>query len=97
MTRKELQSQFGDKVTEMMALPAFHIALDVAREECPFLEDKSPDPTSIVRNEGKIQGWNACLRFLKTIGKVEQGPEKPATLPRYQDPDKIKSDLNRKQ
>lgn len=97
MTRKELQSQHGDKVTDLLALPIFHTVLDVAREDCPFLEDKSPDPTSIVRNEGKIQGWNACLRFMKTIGRVEQAPEKPVTLPRYQDPEKIKSEQNRKQ
>lgn len=97
MNRREYQSKYSDKHAELMANPAFHILSDVAREDCPFLEDKSPDPTSIVRNEGKIQGWNACLKFLKSAGHVEPEKEKPVTLPRYADPDKIKSEQNRKQ
>lgn len=96
MNRKELQAKASDKVAELLANNTFHDVIETAREECPFLEDKAPDPTSIIRNEGKIQGWNACLRFLKTIGKVETPPEKPAPVLRYADPDKAKSDQNRK-
>lgn len=95
MTKKELNARSGDKVAELLSNPTFHALLETAREECPFLEDKSPDPTGIIRNEGKIQGWNACLRYLKTIGKVEAAPEKPAPKPLYPDPEKIQSDKNK--
>lgn len=95
MTKRELNALHGQKVAEIVSNPVHSAMLDVAREECPFLEDKSPDPTGIIRNEGKIQGWNAALRYLKAIGKVETPAEKPAPLPRYPDPDKVRSDQNK--
>lgn len=96
MTKRELQQQFGDKLAELLAMPSFHILLDVAREDCPYYGKSSENPTVIVSNEGRLQGWNECLRFLKTIGKQDAAPEKPVTLPRYADPSKVKSDQNRK-
>jgi len=96
MTKKEFQQKFGDKAAELLANPTYHIALDVAREDCPHLDDKSIDATSIIRNEGKIQGWNGCLKFLKSLAKSEPEPPKPVEAPRYQDPDSRKSDQNKK-
>lgn len=97
MTKREFQKQFGDKAAELMQNATFHIALDVAREDCPYVNGAGvSDATAIIRNEGRMTGWNEALRFLKTIAKSE--PEAPAVVPTslYEDPNKRKSDQNTK-
>lgn len=97
MTKREFQKQFGDKAAELITNTTFHIALDVAREDCPYVAGGGAlEATSIIRNEGRMTGWMECLRFLKTIAKSE--PEAPAVVPTslYEDPNKLKSDRNKK-
>lgn len=95
MTKKELHAKYGPQVVELLSNPTLHIAIDHLREECPFLEDRATDPTSIIRNEGKIQGWSAALKALKYLYKSEQEPAPPTTGPLYQDPDPRKTEQNR--
>lgn len=94
MNKREFQQKYAVEAGALLHNPHFQIALDVAREDCPYLEEKAIDPTSIIRNEGKIQGWNACLKFLKTIAKSEIEPSAPKPTPLYGDPDKRKTDQN---
>lgn len=96
MTRKELMASHGPKVIEIVGSPDFRAMLDCAREECNYHDSTANDATAIIRNEGKMQGWNACLRFLKTIHKQEAAAPaaKPSAL--YQDPDPRKSEQNKK-
>ena len=97
MDKKEFQQKFGAEAVLLMQNTTFHIALDVARESCPYTNGGGAlEATSIIRNEGRMTGWMECLRFLKTIAKSE--PEAPAVVPTslYEDPNKIKSDRNTK-
>lgn len=97
MTKKEFQRQFGDKSAELLSNPTFHIALDVAREDCPYASGNTAfEATAIIRNEGRVTGWMECLKFLKTISRSE--PEAPPVIegPLYPDPDLRKTDTNRK-
>lgn len=96
MTKKEFHKKYGAAVVELLSNPTMQIALGHLQEECPFFEDKSIDPTSIIRNEGKIQGWNACLRTFRNLYKSEPDAVKVPDGPLYADPDKRKSDQNRK-
>lgn len=100
MTKKEFQKQFGDKAAELMTNPAFLIALDVAREDCPYANGGSAlEATSIIRNEGRVTGWMECLRFLKTIAKSEPDAPPVVQTPLYADPDarkNVQSDKNKK-
>jgi hypothetical protein len=96
MTKREFLAKYGKDVVELLGNNTLQIALSFLRENCPFLDDKSTDPTSIIRNEGKIQGWNKCLTELKNLWEVpaEAPPVVPGPL--YQDPDRRKSDQNKK-
>lgn len=96
MTKKEFQRQFGDKAAELLSNPTFHIMLDVAREECPYTSGNTVnEATGIIRNEGRVTGWNECLRFLKTIAQSDPEPVTPKPIPLYADPAKSKSDQNK--
>lgn len=90
MTKSELLAQHP-KLNEKLATPAFRAVLECAREDCEFLNMKATDPTSIVRNEGAIQGWMACLKFLKDIHKAPAEKKAPLETPRYSDPDPLKA------
>lgn len=95
MTKREFQKQFGDKAAELMSNPTFHIALDVAREDCKYIPSRAGiDATSIIRHDGLVEGWMECLNFLKSLHKSE--PETPPAVhtPLYADPDRRKSDKN---
>lgn len=97
MTKREFQQKFSNEALQLTSNPAFHIALDVAREDCPYSNGgHATEATSIIRNEGRMTGWMECLRFLKSIMKSE--PEAPPvkTGPLYEDPDKRKAEQNRK-
>jgi hypothetical protein len=96
MTKREFHTKYGAPIVELLSNPTLQIALAFLQEECPYLEDKSPDPTSIIRNEGKIQGWNACLKAFKNLYKSEPEPVVTKEGPRYQDPDPRNSEQNRK-
>lgn len=94
MTKQELRSSAGEKVIALVEQPVFIAMLDCAREENPFaLGAHVTDPTQIVRNEGRITGWNACLQFLKTIAQAPKPPPKEHPTGLYDDP--AKSDQNR--
>jgi len=97
MTKREFQQRFGAEAVALVQNATFIIALDVAREDCPYLPSKSgADATSIIRHDGLVEGWNECLKFLKTLARSE--PEAPPVTqgPLYPDPEKIKSDKNQK-
>ncbi len=97
MTKKEFQQKFGDKAVELLANPTFHIVLDVAREDCPFLPSKAgSDATSIIRHDGQVEGWMECLKFLKTIAKSEPEPTAPEVTPLYKDPSPRRPEQNKK-
>lgn len=97
MNKREFQKQFGDKATELLSNPTFHIALDVAREDCPYVSGAGvADATAIIRNEGRMTGWNECLKFLKTIGKSDPEPAPVVETRRYSDPDPRKAEQNKK-
>jgi hypothetical protein len=96
MTKKEYQQRFAKEAAALVSNPHYHITLDVAREECPYVGPGGIDATSIIRNEGRIVGWMECLRFLKSISKSEPEPSAPKPAPLYPDPDKRKSDQNQK-
>lgn len=96
MTRKELHGTFP-KLSKVCETPEYRGLLETAREECPFLSSAATDPTSIIQNEGKIKGWNECLRFLKDIWKATPEREKVAAPGLYRDPDPPRnSDTNKK-
>lgn len=97
MNKREFQRQFGDKAAELLSSPTFHIALDVAREDCPYAAGgNATEATSIIRNEGRMTGWMECLKFLKTIAKSEPEPAPVVETRRYADPDPRKSEQNKK-
>lgn len=97
MTKRDFQSRFAVEAAKLVSDPTFHIALDVAREDCPYANGgNATEATSIIRNEGRMTGWNECLRFLKTIAKSEPEPPPVKQTALYEDPDKRKSDQNRK-
>ena len=85
MTKKELHSHIGPKVVEMISDTTFAHLLECAREEMTNV-GAITDPTSIIRNEGYMQGWRGCIAFLKNIGKLkaEEAPKPQAQL--YADP-----------
>jgi len=85
MTKKELHSHIGPKVITMISDPTFAHIIECAREEMP-MGIISGDPTSIIRNEGKMQGWIGCLHFLKTIGKLKTEEPQVTTHQLYADP-----------
>lgn len=96
MTKREFHQKYGAAVVELLANPTLQIAIGFLQEECPFLEDRSVDATSIIRNEGKIQGWSACLKALRGLYKSEPEPPPVVHTPLYKDPDPRKSDQNKK-
>jgi len=95
MTKRELHSLHGSEVIEISASTAFAAIIETARQECPFLSTKPIDQVCILRNEGMLQGWYACLDYLRTVGKpVPPSPEPRMAGPLYADPTK-NSDLNK--
>lgn len=97
MTKREFQQKFGAEAATLMQNPTFHITLDVAREECPYANGGGAmEATSIIRNEGRITGWNECLKYLKTIARSEPEPPPVVHVGLYEDPTKTKSDRNTK-
>ena len=66
MTKAQYISIHGAAAVELVGTQLFIALTDTAREECPFIGKEIADPTGIVRNEGRLQGWMECLRFLKS-------------------------------
>lgn len=85
MTKKELLSNIGTQVGEVLNQPAFAHIIECAREELP-MGTVAADPTAIIRNEGRIQGWIACLHFIKNIGKIKAEEPPVATQQLYANP-----------
>lgn len=96
MTKREFHQKYGAAVVELLANPTLQIAIGFLQEECPFLEDRSVDATSIIRNEGKIQGWSACLKALRGLYKSEPEAPTPKPVLPYADPDPRKAEQNKK-
>lgn len=99
MTKRELQSSSKDLV-KIGESKEFRAMLETAREECPYIDSRSIDPTGIINNEGKMRGWMECLAYLKTVWKPEAEKPKAAPTRLYPDPDLRKqpppqSDKNR--
>jgi len=95
MNRRELHSLHGPHLIEISSNPAFAAMVETARQECPFLSTKPIDQISILRNEGMLQGWYACLDYLRNVGKpLAPDPEPRMAGPLYADPMK-QSDLNK--
>jgi hypothetical protein len=86
MTKPELRDAFP-KLIKVCDTPEYRAVLDCAREECPFLDSKPGDATALISNEGKLQGWNAALRYLKTVFKHAPDREQPSQTLKYNDPD----------
>jgi len=95
MTKRDFQQQFGAEAGQLVTNAVFRIALDVAREDCPYASGGNvAEPTSIIRNEGRMTGWMECLKFLKTIAKSEPEVAPPVAIPLYADPDPRKAERN---
>lgn len=90
MTKAEYIAQYGQSASKQAASPEFKALQDTAREECPFLAKNLSDPTSIVRNEGAVQGWFAAIAFMKTAHEPVKKPEERAgPAPQYPDPSNL--------
>ena len=94
MTTKDLRAIDG--FTEMCGSEPFRKLIAFSQENCPFVGKDIADPTGIVRNEGRLQGWFQLLQFLRSVHRGEETPTEEAPPRRlYADPDAIKSDLNK--
>lgn len=89
MTRPELRSAYPNLATALDTVE-FRAALDTAREECPFTQDKDRDNHASVRNEGKVVGWMEALRFLRHIWREPTQITAPTQTEHYRDPDSRK-------
>jgi hypothetical protein len=92
MTKSEFIALFAPQATAMAASQEFRALLDTAREECPQLGKEISDATMLVRSEGFLQGWNACLKFLKTAHLLPK--LKTGATPTSQYPDPADHPLN---
>lgn len=86
MTKTQYINYHCAAATELTGSPIFIAMLDTAREECPFLGKEIADPTGIVRNEGRMQGWFAALAFLKTAHVVPKPKQEHIPTGAYKDP-----------
>lgn len=88
MTHPEFVNSFGSVAATMSELPEFKALLETAREENPYLNNVQVgiDPTSVVRNSGRADGWAACLAFLKNAHRPPSKPDPKQFEIRYQDP-----------
>lgn len=94
MTAKELRAFPG--FVEMCKSDPFRVLLAYFMEECPHVNAPVADPTGIVRNEGKMQGWFGLLTEMRTIHKSPPEPAKEkGPRPLYADPDPRKSETNK--
>lgn len=85
MTKKELHARHGDKVAVLQTDLTYTSIIECAREEMP-LGIIGGEPTSIIRNEGRMQGWISCLNFLKSIGKQKVEEPAPQATQLYANP-----------
>lgn len=86
MTKPQFIATFGAPAAELSGSALFIALTDTAREECPYIGKDIAEPTGIVRNEGKMQGWMECLRFLKTVHVPAPTRPEIAPRPQYVDP-----------
>jgi hypothetical protein len=86
MTKPEYIALFAQQATTMAGLPEFRALLDTAREECPQLGKEIADPSMLVRSEGFLQGWMACVKFLKTAHVMPKLKTPGAPTSQYPDP-----------
>jgi len=95
MTAKDLRAREG--MIDMLRSDNFRVLLAFFMEECPHVGRDITDATSIVRNEGKVQGYFGLLRDMRTIHISPPEPEKSDAPKRlYQDPFEAQN-LNRPQ
>jgi hypothetical protein len=75
MTIKELRAY--PSLAETCESEPFKTLLSFHRAKCPYLRVQMADPTSIVRNEGMIQGWMACLEALENAHRCRRSSQRP--------------------
>jgi hypothetical protein len=85
MTIKELRAY--PSLAETCESEPFKTLVSFHRAKCPYLRVQMADPTSIVRNEGMIQGWMACLEALENAHRVPEKQPAPEQTRLYQDPE----------
>jgi hypothetical protein len=76
--------------------PLFQSLLSYLEQNCPFVGTNIADPTGIVRNEGKMQGWFGLTSELRAIHISKPPPPPPVdpNRPIYPDPDKPQERIN---
>lgn len=89
MTKTQFIAAYGASAAEMVAAPIFVALTDTAREECPYVGKSIAEPTGIVRNEGMMQGWMECLKFLKTAHLAAAPRPEHAPRAQYADPHEL--------
>lgn len=93
MTESELRSHPGfiEMCTENVN---FGLLISFFEQNCPFLGKNITDPTSIVRNEGAIQGYYDVLRKMRGIHVAPKTQPPPSNEPSrlYPNPDQINQD-----
>jgi hypothetical protein len=85
MTPAQLRETKG--FVEMCQSVPFQLLMSHFEQTCPFLGKDIPDPTSIVRNEGKLQGWFELIRQARNIHAAPPAPSKPSAEPARLYPD----------
>jgi len=93
MTAEQLRARDG--MISMCESDNFRVLLAFFMESCPWVGSNIADPTSIVRNEGRMQGHFELLNKMRTIHRSEK-PTAPLERAGgiYPDPDK-QTELNR--
>lgn len=87
MTAEQLRARDG--MIAMCESDNFRVLLAFFMEGCPWVGTNIADPTSIVRNEGRMQGHFELLKAMRNIHRSE----KPTPLQEriggiYPDPEK---------
>jgi hypothetical protein len=79
MTDAELRAQPG--MIDMCNSLPFALLLNHLEQTCPYVGKEISDPTSIVRNEGKMTGAFETIRRARTIHIAPKVPEKSSGEP----------------
>lgn len=88
MTESDLRQHKG--FVEMCTADVnFGLLLSFFEQNCPFIGKQIADPTSIVRNEGMVQGWFELIQRMRKIHISPKGPPPPTDGRLYPDSDKL--------
>ncbi len=85
MTAKDLRAR--PELIAMCQSDNFRVLLAYFMEECPYVGRDINDATSLIRNEGRMQGWHSLLREMRTIHIAPIEVKKSdAPVRKYEDP-----------